>query len=63
MSLTVGVAINLGTHYLGDRRVPFRRIAELLGSGGFYQLGLPWPGRDDNQSLGTGAYALDGNDA
>ncbi|MBM0201814.1 transcriptional regulator [Micromonospora sp. STR1s_5] len=59
LSLALGMAINLGTHYLADRRVPFRAIAERLGSGGFYQLGLPRAGRDDNPSLGTGAYALD----
>jgi len=57
--LAVGMAINLGTHYLADRRTPLRWIAEKLGSGGFYRLGAPRPGRDDNPSLGTGAYALD----
>jgi len=57
--LAVGMTINLGTHYLADRRTPLRWIAEKLGSGGFYRLGAPRPGHDDNPSLGTGAYALD----
>jgi len=57
--VTAGLAISAVTHYIADRRTPLRRIAELIGSGGFYSLGTPRPGRDDNPSLGTGAYALD----
>lgn len=57
--LAAGMAVNLGTHYIADRRTPLRRIAEKLGSDGFYRLGAPRPGHDDNPSLGTGAYALD----
>jgi hypothetical protein len=29
------------------------------GKGEFYRLGAPRRGRDDNPTLGTGAYALD----
>lgn len=57
--LAAGLAVNAVTHYIADRRTPLRRIAERLGSGRFYTLGVPRPGRDDNPSLGTGAYALD----
>lgn len=57
--LAVGLAVSAVTHYLADRRTPLRKLAELLGSGPFWALGVPRAGRDDNPSLGTGAYALD----
>lgn len=55
----VGLALSAASHYVIDRRAPLKRFAELTGHGGFYQLGTPRPGRDDNPCLGTGAYALD----
>lgn len=55
----VGVAFSAVTHYWADRRFTLARLADLTGKGGFYRLGAPRPGRDDNPSLGTGAYALD----
>jgi hypothetical protein len=58
-SLAVGLAVSAVTHYVADRRTPLRRLAEATGSRKFWQLGAPRPGRDDNPSLGTGAYALD----
>lgn len=54
-----GLALSAVSHYVIDRREPLRRWAEWTGHAGFYQLGMPRPGRDDNPSLGTGAYALD----
>ncbi|WBB94122.1 DUF3307 domain-containing protein [Verrucosispora sp. WMMC514] len=57
--LAAGLAVSAVTHYIADRRTPLRWIADRLGSGRFYRLGAPRPGRDDNPSLGTGAYALD----
>ena len=45
--------------HVADRRTPLRRFAEATGLGEFYALGQPREGRDDNPSLGTGAYALD----
>ncbi|BCJ65879.1 DUF3307 domain-containing protein [Polymorphospora rubra] len=57
--VVVGLAVSAVSHYIADRRTPLRRLAELLGSARFYALGTPRPGRDDNPSLGTGAYALD----
>ncbi|MFI6240583.1 hypothetical protein ACIBEF_11955 [Micromonospora sp. NPDC050795] len=57
--LAVGMAVNLVTHFIADRRAPLRWLADRTGSGRFWQLGTPRADRDDNQSLGTGAYALD----
>lgn len=56
---SAGLAISAVTHYIADRRSPLKRIAALAGHREFYQLGTPRFGRDDNPSLGTGAYALD----
>ncbi|MBM0231898.1 DUF3307 domain-containing protein [Micromonospora sp. STR1_7] len=57
--VAVGLTVSAVSHYIADRRAPLRRIADALGAGRFYRLGAPRPGRDDNPSLGTGAYALD----
>lgn len=50
------------THYWADRRYTLawlcRQLA-FIGKDRFYTLGAPRPGRDDNPTLGTGAYALD----
>lgn len=62
----LGQAVSAVTHYWADRRTTLQRLAETFGLGGFYRLGAPRVGqdkngksRDDNPSLGTGAYALD----
>lgn len=54
-----GQAVSAVTHYWADRRTTLAWLARVLGKGKFYRLGAPRPGRDDNLSLGTGAYALD----
>lgn len=54
-----GQAVSAATHYWADRRHTLERLAALLGKTGFYRLGTPRPGRDDNPHIGTGAYALD----
>ena len=54
-----GQAVSAVTHYWADRRTTLARLAELAGLGGFYRLGAPRQGREDNPSLGTGAYVLD----
>ncbi|MGW4462190.1 transcriptional regulator [Micromonospora sp. NPDC004704] len=59
LPLLAGLAISAVTHYIADRRTPLRRIAVLAGAADFHSLGVPRAGRDDNPSLGTGAYALD----
>ncbi|MGC4891102.1 DUF3307 domain-containing protein [Micromonospora sp. DT227] len=58
-TLTAGMAVNLASHYIADRRTPLFRLALATGSARFWRLGAPRPDRDDNPSLGTGAYALD----
>jgi hypothetical protein len=57
--LLLGLAVSALTHYVADRRAPLRGLAQSVGRSGFYRLGAPRPGHDDNPSLGTGAYALD----
>ncbi|MFJ2632729.1 DUF3307 domain-containing protein [Streptomyces sp. NPDC087422] len=57
--LAVGLGVDAVTHWWADRRTTLARLAEVLGSGGFFRMGAPRPGCDDNPSLGTGAYALD----
>ncbi|MEU1674831.1 transcriptional regulator [Streptomyces roseifaciens] len=47
--MAAALAFSGATHYFLDRRWPVRRMAEITGKGGFYDLGGP---------LG-GAYALD----
>lgn len=56
-----GLAVDAASHYWADRRTTLRRLASLFGPGkaAFFDLGAPRPGRDDNPTLGTGAYALD----
>lgn len=54
-----GQLVSAVTHYWADRRTTLARLAALTGHADFYALGMPRPGRDDNPSLGTGAYALD----
>lgn len=50
VGLAAGMAVNLGSHYIADRRVPLRRMAEALGKdpawlerdGGLYALDQSW---------------------
>ena len=59
----LGQLVSAVTHYWADRRTTLAWLAaalgERLGKAGFYRIGAPRPGRDDNPTLGTGAYALD----
>lgn len=57
--VAAGLAVSGVTHWVADRRVPLRRLAELVAVGDLYRLGAPRPGRDDNACLGTGAHCLD----
>jgi hypothetical protein len=54
-----GQAVSAVTHYWADRRYTLAWLARVTGRETFYGLGTPRAGRDDNPSLGTGAYALD----
>lgn len=58
-SLVAATLINATTHYWADRRHTLAWLAKITGHVGFFRLGSPRPGHDDNASLGTGAYALD----
>ncbi|MCM2427551.1 DUF3307 domain-containing protein [Streptomyces sp. RKAG337] len=57
--LLVGLGVDALTHWWADRRSTLARLAALTGKSEFYRLGALRPDRDDNPTLGTGAYALD----
>lgn len=52
--LMAGLLVDAGSHYWADRRFTLAALAERLGKGGFYRLGLA-----EAAPTGTGAYALD----
>ncbi|MFI1095118.1 DUF3307 domain-containing protein [Streptomyces sp. NPDC020917] len=58
-AVAVGLAVDALTHWWADRRSTLAWLAKVTGKSEFYRLGAPRPGRDDNPSIGTGAYALD----
>jgi hypothetical protein len=53
------LAIDAVSHYWADRRSTLRRLAESINKGGYYALGSPREGHDDNPGTGTGAFHLD----
>mgnify|MGYP006136697057 CR=1 FL=1 len=55
----VGQLVSAVTHYWADRRFTLAWLAAVMGKTQFFVLGAPRAGRDDNPSLGIGAYALD----
>jgi hypothetical protein len=59
LSLLAGFAVDALSHYWADRRTTLARLAEVIGKGDFFRMGLLRPGTDDTAHLGTGAYALD----
>lgn len=59
VGFVAGQLVSAVTHYWADRRFTLAWLARLTGHEGFYRLGVPREGRDDNPSLGTGAYAMD----
>lgn len=59
LGILAGLTVDAASHWWADRRTTLARLAEVLGLGGFYRLGAPRGGRDDNPHIGTGAYALD----
>lgn len=59
VGFAAGQVVSALTHYWADRRTTLARLADAVGKGGFYALGAPRTGRDDNPTLGTGAYVLD----
>lgn len=59
-AITVALAVDAISHYWADRRTTLAHLAGLIpGKAGFYLLGRPREGHNDNPCLGTGAYALD----
>lgn len=54
-----GIALSAASHYWADRRFTLEHLAALAGQRNLYRLGAPRPDRDDNPTLGTGAYAMD----
>lgn len=66
VGLTVGLAVDAGTHYWADRRTTLAALARVCGKGEFYSLGTPahpahpvTVGGGYAPTIGTGAYALD----
>lgn len=60
--VALGLAVSGITHYAADRRehgLMFPLARKIPGKDRFLKLGVPRPERDDNPSLGTGAWALD----
>jgi hypothetical protein len=54
-----GQLFSAATHYWADRRSTLAALAAAMGKAEYYTLGAPREGRDDNPTIGTGAYALD----
>ena len=54
-----GLTVSAVSHYLLDRRWLLRAFAYATGHKGFWALGEPRPGHDDNRCLGTGVHAMD----
>lgn len=59
LGFVAGQVVSAVTHYWADRRFTLASLAAVAGKTSFYVLGAPRADRDDNPSLGTGAYALD----
>ena len=59
LGFAAGQLVSAVTHYWADRRTTLARLAALAGKTPLYVLGTPRAGRDDNPTVGTGAYALD----
>jgi hypothetical protein len=57
--IALGLLVSAASHYWADRRFTLARFCERLGKDKFYHLGQPRLNKDDNSTLGTGAYALD----
>jgi hypothetical protein len=59
LGFVAGQVVSAVTHYWADRCHTLAALAARIDKGSLYVLGAPRAGRDDNPSLGTGAYALD----
>ncbi|MEU0242291.1 hypothetical protein ABZ234_31825 [Nocardiopsis sp. NPDC006198] len=59
LAIAVGLGFTGWSHYWADRRYTLLGLWRAIGRQEFAALGTPRPGRDDNPSLGSGAYRLD----
>lgn len=59
LGFVAGQIVSAVTHYWADRGALVAWLARQIRKTPFYVLGAPRADRDDNPSLGTGAYALD----
>lgn len=59
VAISAGLAFTAWSHYWMDRRFTAAGLYRAIGKTGFASLGTPRPDRDDNPSLGTGAYRMD----
>ncbi|MEU7822935.1 transcriptional regulator [Catellatospora sp. NPDC049133] len=60
VQLAAGLAVSAITHYVADRRLPLRRIAEAVGSGGYFQHNAkPLADGRFEYGPGSGAFELD----
>jgi hypothetical protein len=57
--VALGLLLDAVSHYWADRQFTLARLAALIGKTGYYALGTPRPGHDDNPTTGTGAFHLD----
>jgi hypothetical protein len=55
----LGVAVNAASHFWADRIHTLEALARKVNKGGYWDLGGPRPGHDDNITVGTGRYHLD----
>jgi hypothetical protein len=57
--VVAGLALNAVSHWWADRIHTLAALARVVGKGGYWDLGAPRPGHDDNITVGTGRYHLD----
>lgn len=59
LAIAAGLLLTGWSHYWIDRRTTASGLFAAIGKAEFASLGAPRPGREDNPSLGTGAYRMD----
>ncbi|NUW46988.1 DUF3307 domain-containing protein [Nonomuraea rhodomycinica] len=57
--VVLALTVDAVSHYWADRRYTLAALADRLGKTGYYRLGMPREGHDDNPSVGTGSFHLD----
>ena len=59
LAVIIALGLTGWSHYWIDRRTTATGLFAAIGKREFADLGTPRPGRNDNPSLGTGAYRMD----